>query len=165
MLRRLWLASSFVLSFACAGEPGPPSVEGESPAEQAAIVTDVVCEWVATCGVVSVVCADCDGDDCGGCTVEHEPTSYDGCVAEVAEDYEARFACEPPDADQVATIDACLAALVDLPCPDVDAIEEWANGGDGEDPRKLPAACEAADRLGRECDDEPVDTGVMPEPG
>jgi len=151
-----------------AGPEDPPSVASKSADEQAEIAVDVACEYTARCGIVSVACADCDGDDCGGCIVEVETITYDDCVQEIGSEYEERFACEALTASQAANVDECLAALVDLPCPDPAELEAWANGElDGDRPGALPSACDATEEIGQSCEDELPggDEGMEPDPG
>ena len=164
--------ASLVLScvcLGCAADPNdPPSVAGKPADEQADIVTDVACEYVARCGLVGVACPDCDGEDCGGCVVEVETITYDECVADMQPEYEAQFSCGPLTEHEVELVDDCLSALVDWDCPDPQALEAWANGElEGDRPDRLPASCEAAQEIGESCDEETPggDEGMMPSPG
>ena len=118
----------------------------------AAIATEVACEYVDRCGEVSITCADCDGDDCGGCEVEIVAVTYDQCTETVEPQLIAGFACMTLTADEEAAVDACLQALGDWACPDVDT----------DDPAALPDGCDVLQDLRYRCaDDVPQSTTEM----
>lgn len=161
-----------VIVLVCAGlgcaDEGPPSVAGKSAEAQSEIAADVACDYVARCGVVSVVCSDCDGEDCGGCTVEVEEVTHEDCVADLQPDYEAQFGCAPLTETEVDLVDTCLAKLAELPCQDLEQLEAWANGEPFDDSLvAIPTECVAAEDIGESCEDDQApggDEGRMPDP-
>jgi hypothetical protein len=149
---------------ACVAEDDePPSVVGKPLEEQIDVIEDVLCAHTARCGIAEVVCDDCDGSDCGGCTVTMTTMTYEECRAEI--DY-ADDVCTPVTGEQADLLDNCLQAIADFPCPDLDELEAWANGeADGPSPELAPASCDVADEIVQDCDEGPSDGGVMPAPG
>jgi hypothetical protein len=150
---------------ACVGDAGSlPTVAGKSPEAAAEVSTDVACEYLERCGQISVVCADCDNGDCGGCSVEREEVEYAQCADELKPSLVAGFGCAALTPEQEMLVDTCLRALSDLSCVSVEQVEAWANGGGGDDPRDIPEPCDVLeDILG--CHDDTDGRPRSPSPG
>ncbi len=152
----LGLSCCWALIVGCAenGSEPPESVVGKSAAQASEIATEVVCEYAARCGEISISCADCaDSEGCGGCFAEHHEVEYGECEARLSEQLRTGFGCEPVDPADERLVDECLAALPSSSCADVEDAEAWANGGAGDDPRDLPEACDALEDIRYRCFD------------
>lgn len=149
---------------ACEPASDPPSIAGLSAADATDLIADLTCEHVDRCGVIAVRCVDCDGEtDCGGCVAERTAVTYDRCTGELGPEIHSGIACRALTADEEARVDACLAALPEAACPTVDAVEAWANGGGGDDPRD-PGPCDVLEELSRRCDDSTEPGPRTPDP-
>lgn len=143
-----------------------PSVVGKSPEDAAAVVVDEVCDHLAVCGELQIVCTDCLGEGCGGCTAQRFDVEHDECVDTVEPDLRAGFECVSLTAKEEAEVDACLAAMAELECVTVEAAEAWADGEDGPSPLDPPPECEllamvalgCGDNEARERETEPAPT-------
>lgn len=152
-------------------EPDPPTIEGKSSEEAAEITAELACDYVSRCGIMEVSCADCaEGESCGGCTVERYEVAPDACIDDLLPDLEVGFGCETLSEDDQAVVDECLAALPGAECPSIEAVEDWVNGGGGDDPRSALEACELVEDIRYRCyDHSQTDASpgapAMPTPG
>lgn len=161
-----FLLGGFIVAPACdEPDPPPPSIEGKSAEEAADLTLEIACDYVARCGILEVTCADCvEGDACGGCMTEQIPVSATDCADEIGPRLTAGFSCQALTAEEEALVDECLAALPSAECPAVQAVDDWANGGGGDDPRDALEACDVLDRIMSRCS-EPDENVSEPSPG
>ncbi|MCA9705688.1 MAG: hypothetical protein KDK70_07565 [Myxococcales bacterium] len=155
-MSRLLLTVALLLPLAACDEPEepPPTVVDKSADEAATLTADIACDYVARCGLIEVSCADCaEGEACGGCSVEVHPVEPDACVDDLRPDLEVGFGCQSLTAEEEALVDECLAALPTAECPSVELVQDWADGGGGDDPRKALAACDALEEIRYRCYD------------
>jgi hypothetical protein len=150
-------------------ESHPLTVADKSAEEAADLTTDLACDYAARCGMIEVSCADCaSGEDCGGCYVEQTELTVEDCEAEISSDVLAGFSCQPLTEDEEARVDECLAVLNSAECPSVEEVDDWANGGGGEDPRpEALAACDVLEEIMSRCyepgeSSEPAPAEPMP---
>lgn len=148
--------------------PPPPTVADKSAEEAADITTEAACDYVSRCGLVEVTCADCaSGEDCGGCYAEQVEVTVEDCEEEFAPQALTGFSCQPLSAEEEALVDECLAALTTAECPSIEEVDDWANGGGGEDPRPdALAACDVLEEIMSRCDEHGEDSlpGAPAEP-
>jgi hypothetical protein len=131
-----------------------PSIRDQPPDRAAEIVTEIGCGYAERCGEVSITCADCEGEgDCGGCSAEIHPVDYDECAGVLGPELVDGFSCMSLTNEEEAAADACLAALVDWDCPDAARVEQWANGGGGQDPAARPEGCDVLEEVRFRCSD------------
>lgn len=153
-------------------EDPPPTIENKTAEEAAELTTEVACGYVSRCGLIQVSCADCaEGEDCGGCTAEQIPVATDECVADLTPDLEVGFSCQALTPEEEALVDECLAILPSAECPSIEVVQDWANGGGGEDPRNELAACDVLEEIRYRCydygepDGDPGEPAPAPMPG
>lgn len=142
-------------------EPAPLTIVDKSAEEAADLTLEVACDYVARCGIVEYSCPDCeDGVDCGDCTAEQVPVSYEQCEQELAPDFLGAFSCQELTAEEQALVDECLAALPTAACPSIEV------AGDGREPAPDQAsqdlaACDVFETLVERCHD--ADPAGVPE--
>ncbi|MGH1348458.1 MAG: hypothetical protein ACRBN8_43300 [Nannocystales bacterium] len=140
------LGAVLLFAVGCTGEPAPATIDGATPEEAARTVAEVGCEKTAACGTISASCTPCPVavSDCQvECTVEAQPYPVEACLEDSENDLARGFGCEELTSDEIALVNDCLAAAADEPCPSVEDVEAWVDGGrEGRDPRRPIEACD-----------------------
>lgn len=158
-LRYLVLVALPLALAACGDDDGGQDVDirGLTADEQADVAADALCDWAAECGQVSYDCSS-DGTTTT-CTGTIETTTYQACYAETEPDMLEDFQGCTLTADQEATINGCLNAMVAEPCLTQDQVDANAAAMEqGEDPPyggDAQAACTPLGAIFDSCDATP----------
>jgi hypothetical protein len=137
-------------------------LRGAEPAEGAEAILDALCDWGVECGGYEIECtAGAPPDGSAGtvaCSATQKPMAYTECREEVDEEREDITRCLGLFNDEeVAKIDACITAMVNVPCrtqAELDAYAERVAAGDYDtEIVPTPAECEGTEELFDRCED------------